>query len=158
MTIARWHSHPLLWSSGLTDPINVDPFRRKPVSLVPEPTRIINHFLNREPSRNDPVATYARTETHPFRIWVKTRKHPEMTTGSKGAYLPAKCSHYTFVFYCVNSLHIAALGARPTGLPIHWSGNRPMQLALFVKQGFDRPNIKPLGLNVYWRTTAFIMN
>ena len=65
--------------SGLTGPINVDPFRRATVIFVLNPTRIRLNFSNREPSRISPVATNPRTETHQSRICFEARKHPEMT-------------------------------------------------------------------------------
>ena len=62
-----------LHGSGLTGPINVDPFRRATVIFVLNPTRIRLNFSNREPSRISPVASNPRTETHQMQNFFEAR-------------------------------------------------------------------------------------
>ena len=50
--------------------IKVDPFRWESVTCFPKPTRINQHFQNREPSEIGPDGDHARTEIDPFRIII----------------------------------------------------------------------------------------
>ena len=50
--------------------IKVDPFRWESVTCFPKPTRINQHFQNREPSEIGPDGDHARTEIDPSRIRI----------------------------------------------------------------------------------------